>query len=453
MLTVIILLTAGTVTLAASIEGQPSDGQQFAWIKRAADVNRDGVKDFLVAAPYDSKRAHESGVCWILSGKDYSVLYTVYGSRSGQHFGTAAAIADIEVTKSILLSVSSIDLLDVANEADARGSVECGELKDGAFVVYHKFAGSIADGAAPLLGFGRSLVYDSLASGVLVGGYAGSAWFADVRKRELTPLQVRHVHTDLYDGACTYQSGVCDQVNALLYEKKVVIEGWSKGKSCAGQLTIDLRRIRVGRQSSSALSVRPLELGVSYEGLLGLASLDLGSTSGVILFHNQKSFTPIELLGSQLDVGANLDLGSGAFGRSVCLLDDLDGDHEADMVIGAPGSSRRMTSAELSDAGITGPGAVGRTAVGVAVLISRSALRVLEVIRGPTANDGSFGSAIEKVGDADGDGADDIAILSGYSWMGEYSEHPVDIVLYSPHKRQVIAELRLSDGQQPVRMK
>jgi len=56
-------------------------------VGRAGDVNADGFQDLIVGAPGESTNAHQAGMFQVLSGRDGSVLHSVYGSTPQGQLG------------------------------------------------------------------------------------------------------------------------------------------------------------------------------------------------------------------------------------------------------------------------------------------------------------------------------------------------------------------------------
>jgi hypothetical protein len=62
-------------------------------VSGAGDVNGDGFPDIIVGAPRDNKNGAESGSATVFSGRDGSILYTLYGRSAGNRFGWSVASA------------------------------------------------------------------------------------------------------------------------------------------------------------------------------------------------------------------------------------------------------------------------------------------------------------------------------------------------------------------------
>ena len=80
-------------TPLASIEGAAA-GDAFGFaVAATADLNADGVPDFLVGAPEADLGGQASGAAYVLSGSDGAILRTLAGHAPGDRFGYAVADA------------------------------------------------------------------------------------------------------------------------------------------------------------------------------------------------------------------------------------------------------------------------------------------------------------------------------------------------------------------------
>ncbi len=76
-----------------TLTGQTA-GDHFGWsVREAGDVNVDGFPDFIVGAPFDDTAGTNAGSISIFSGKSGAVLQTVYGAEAGDCFGFAVSSA------------------------------------------------------------------------------------------------------------------------------------------------------------------------------------------------------------------------------------------------------------------------------------------------------------------------------------------------------------------------
>ncbi|MCB9915592.1 MAG: FG-GAP repeat protein [Planctomycetes bacterium] len=72
-------------------------GQRFgACVAGGADVNGDGVADALVGAPYDVTNGVNAGAAYVRSGATGALLFSFHGDSSGDLFGSAVALGDLD---------------------------------------------------------------------------------------------------------------------------------------------------------------------------------------------------------------------------------------------------------------------------------------------------------------------------------------------------------------------
>jgi len=423
--------------------------RQTGVIAPSPDINGDGVADILIAAPYDSRSETESGAWWALSGKDYALIAEVHGKEPWQHLGTAITCARFDSSKPIQIAVSSRND-GTRKPARAVGSVELGELINGTFSVKRRCVGIDKVDQSILHGFGRSMAYNRECTSLIVHGDNGRLWSISVASGEVAELRKPLVQPGLLNNVSVRGGGACTQVDALMYEQRVVLQGYEP--DCMTAITAKLSHIRLSSQYSCKLDMWSNSATGSTEYAISLADFDLDSRGGVILIDTHNNFTS-ELVGSRLNVQHISSLATSSFGCASRFVGDLDGDNLTDVLVGAPGVQRPSTREELVQGGLGDPNGSGVSVTGVALLLSRKDFSVLDIIRSIPDNDASFASVIEELGDLNEDGHCDMAIVSGHWPVGAYAEYPLKIVIYSPHKRRVLAELEVADRLAPKRIR
>ncbi len=90
------LLTAsgvGAQRMIFTLTGQ-ADGDHFGWsVREAGDLDRDSFPDILVGAPFDDTAGANAGSVSIISGRTGIAIRTLYGSAAGDCFGYSASAA------------------------------------------------------------------------------------------------------------------------------------------------------------------------------------------------------------------------------------------------------------------------------------------------------------------------------------------------------------------------
>jgi len=74
-----------------AFEGESEGDDYGRVVSGAGDVNRDGIPDFLIAAPFQNGKG--SGTVFVMSGRTGSVLYSLQGSASADRFGFSISAA------------------------------------------------------------------------------------------------------------------------------------------------------------------------------------------------------------------------------------------------------------------------------------------------------------------------------------------------------------------------
>ncbi len=386
-------LNAQTMPPLATSAGQFVGERRGSAVADSGDLNSDGRADFWVGSPFDSSTGLQSGSVRAISGLDGSVLYTIYGAAAVDHFGwSVARLGDLNGDGISELVVGSPDsdfhtqnagTLRVASGANgatmfsvhgffpsaglgtsvcAAGDVDGDGREDfHAGAPFDSSAGALAGSVDTYSGAGGALLARKL------GGQAGDRLgiaIANAGDLDLDGRPELLAGADQPDLGTGYVRVCSGRTGATLRTLFGIDRGERFGCALAGGLDIDgdaTPDIAVGA-SQAKLNHQPTGALRVFSGLGGTAYFSVfGAGSGE------------------------------AFGCSVAMLADLDGDGLA----------------ELAVAGATEAGANG--AAGVVRAISSRTQRPYQVWRGHSGGD-RFGAALGAASDRDGDGFMDLLV-------------------------------------------
>lgn len=312
------------------------------------DVNWDGVGDFAIGSPDDDSFFWiDTGSVRVVSGRDGSTLYTVYGTDPGSRFGwSVAGIGDIT-------GDGAGELVVGAPFRDTTAGVDVGQVSLLSGVDGHEMWTWTGVSAGDLLGWSVCGTGDVDGDGT--GDFAWSSLLGDVLING-TP------HNDV--GVVEVHSGKPNYGSLTFFYGENTLDDFGWSIDGAGDVDGDgLGDVVIGAPKFDALG-NDTGKGYVYRGMGG---------SGSLLYTR---------------IGAWV---GGELGASVAGLGDLDGDGYGEVAFGEP----------LADVNGTDSGRV---------LVSTGAWPhgALLILKGSAGM--HFGASVAGAGDTDADGTPDIAV-------------------------------------------
>lgn len=388
-----------------------SSGDRYGFaVALVGDTNNDGVSDMLLGAPFDDGTVLGSGVAYLLSGTDGSVLHTFEGAASGDEFGRAVAgLGDI----------NGDGLHDVIVGASFGGT------NSGGYAVVYSGDGTVLftkDGAALDDGFGVSVSAAGDANG---DGYLDFAVGAPGDDTNGADAGSATVWSGL-DGALLYRvdggagDGLGEAVGGGGDTNGDCLDDIIVGAPAAGYNGVASGRFLIVSGDGTVLHTVD---GDTAGDRLGFAVADTGDTNGdgnddVVVSAAEASYAAAfagrVLVYSGIDVNVQHTIegesANEAFGWCVAGAGDIDNDGFADFAAAAPW------------AGFGGP-ASGRVRA-----FSGANGTPLRTIDGPTIG-GRFGFSISGIGDTNLDGYPEL--LAGAPNNNENGENSGAALLFS----------------------
>ncbi len=313
--------------------------EDFGWsVSGAGDVNADGVPDFIVGAPEDDDNGFGSGSARVFSGASGAVLYTFLGDAVDDNFGLSVSGAG-DVNQDGYADVivgATVDFYPVQAPDYAR--VFSGKTGAVLYTLFgeqgqaDKFGYSVA-GAGDVDGDG----FDDVLVGAPFASFRGITFHGAVyvfsgrnghrirrlagdADREFLGYSVAAVGDITGDGASEIASGAwSDDAHG---QGAGSIRIWSGGEGTLlyrhfGNVGEGLGTAVAGGGDVDGDGV-PDILGGAYDSGKGTVRVYSGSNGSVL--HKFRSWQSY-----------------GFFGRSLCAIEDLTGDGQAEVVIGGPG--------------------------------------------------------------------------------------------------------------------
>lgn len=343
-------------------------------VANAGDVNNDGIVDIAVGAylwdkpvPGSSKKLKAAGRVYVYSGRDGSELHALAmtGSSSGDWFGYSVAGADVD-------GDGYADIIVGAPRADGKDPVTQKTLKDAGKV--YIYDGATGDLVTSVVGTAAG---DNLGMAVANAGRVD----ADANDDIIIGVPKADVQTDpllkdagmalVCSGAAVAASSPCDTATALFHIDGNTSAGWlGRAVAGAGDVNGDGRDdVIVGAPKDDPTSGKDAGVAVLYDGASGQPWAQLaGEQAG------------------------------DWFGYAVAGGGDLDGDGNADIVVGAYKHDAENGKL-LKDAG----------AVYAYQCVTQNACQPLFVLYGEAAGD-RFGFSVAAGGDIDADNQPDVVV-------------------------------------------
>ena len=412
--------------------GEVARDEAGAVVAAGGDLDGDGYRDLLVGAPLANTTAIDAGAAYVISGRRRgaqdlsSVDARVVGSTRDDLLGTAL-LGDFDLNDDgyddLLVGVPGDDsgLLDSGGLLLFYGPV-LGELdRVDADLALTGLSASEAAGAG--LGGGRDFNGDGVPD-IIVGSTAEDGGGRDAGL--VTLLSGASFSAGLSGAIASYEGELSDdQAGASLCSGDLDGDGLrdlllgapyeDSGGNAAGAVylvlgggtggRIDLRYAdaQLTGQSTTDFAGRSIDCGQDADGdgrhdlLIGAVGDDTvsaGSGAAYLWTHTLSGTRSLSLADTKLLGEAGLDY----FGRSVSFAGDVNGDGDADLLIGADGDDAAAVNAGAAYL-VLGPVPSG-------TLGARSLyLRWLG-----DATDAGAGSAVAGLGDTNGDGVDDVLI-------------------------------------------
>ena len=101
--------------LLHSFDGSAAGDHLGLSVSGAGDVNRDGFADFVIGAPGDDTGGVNAGAAFVVSGRDGTILYSVFGGSINGAFGSSVSDAG-DVNRDGF--DEQIGCLDIGKQAD-----------------------------------------------------------------------------------------------------------------------------------------------------------------------------------------------------------------------------------------------------------------------------------------------------------------------------------------------
>jgi hypothetical protein len=319
----------------ATLHGTGAANGNFGWqVAAAGDVNADGTPDIIVGEPNPDALAIESGVAWVFSGADFSVLYAFAGNTQHGKVGDAVSgagdvnadgHADLLIHSTTYLSVFILSGLDGTIIREVAGQTE----PDASFMSVAPAGDVNKDGFDDaLVGF----AYDDV--GPLES--AGSAWLFSGRDGSiLFEWHGTHVADELgYAVASAGDAdadGIPDLAVSSLGNDGLALNGGSVSIFSGADGSL-LHRIE-GGVFAGGLGWDVAGLGdVDGDGHDDVAASRVFSyqtpfSSSAVFVHSGADAHVLMTLTSNTDVTF--------FGRSIAGVGDMDGDGGADILVGS----------------------------------------------------------------------------------------------------------------------
>lgn len=335
----------GAQGISMTFEGD-TYGYFGASVAGGEDVNGDGVPDVVVGAPWNGAEGCRSGSVFVYSGADGSLLLRINGDQRGDQFGhTVAMMPDLD-------NDGSAEIVVGAPYADSATEIDSGLIRVHNGATGAAMFGQRGSASGDLLGFSIAVGDDFDGKGFpdLVAGAPG----ADVNGIDSGLVRI-YSWDDGIDILTIAGPGASDQF------------GYSV--ACRGNLTGDL----------------------TGDVLVGAPFVGDGSTSNA---GASAIIDVADLLATGTSRSGSVNYGLGGnsaddfFGRSVAVLDDLNGDGIAEIAIGSNGDDTAGAEA------------------GAVRVFSGSDFTVLKTWLGPYPG-AYLGTSVCRIGDLNGDGIGD----------------------------------------------
>ena len=376
-------------TVLYTINGTAAGDRFGTSISSGFDVNKDGIADFCVGAPW---HAASKGLVQIISGGDGKVINTFTGGQAGDRLGSAA-----EMIRDLLRDGSPDVAIGAPGSASARGQFRIHDASSGK-LIFQRSGNSVGD----RLGESISLVnYNLLAIGAPGangnGKDAGRVSYFNSRY----PL-----HAIMYPGnpgpafSLTVDGEPGEQLGASLPRGAVDVDhdstadflmasarngGAGRVLVRSGRTNLDIRSYYGSGQRGTGFGMAIALAGdLDDDGVDDIAIAEPGFTSG-----SNAGTGAVHIISTERPSVVRLYISKRVgdyYGTSIDTLRDLDNDKVPDLIVGADWSSDPRAD-----------------------IISGKTGKLIRSHKGNSSR-GQFGGTVCMIGDLDKDGYDDYAI-------------------------------------------